>query len=51
MLNGDLYRDDDPELVAERKHCQALLDRFHAVEAEGRHAVLTQLLGGIGEGS
>ncbi|MCS7482590.1 sugar O-acetyltransferase [Umezawaea endophytica] len=51
MLAGDLYRDDDPELVAERKHCQTLLDRFHAVDAEGRHAVLTRLLGGIGEGS
>lgn len=51
MLNGDLYRDNDPELLAERKHCQSLLDRFHTTQDEERHNTLTQLLGSIGEGS
>lgn len=33
MLTGRLYRDNDPELVAERLHCQGLLDRFNATRA------------------
>lgn len=54
MLRGDLYRDNDPELVAERRHCQRLLDRFNvttADEAGQRRSLLVELLGGIGEGS
>ncbi|MBA8928386.1 maltose O-acetyltransferase [Kutzneria viridogrisea] len=54
MLAGELYRDNDPELLAERKHCQRLLDRFNATTAdqdEERSALLAELLGGIGEGS
>ncbi|WP_425301876.1 maltose acetyltransferase domain-containing protein [Nocardia wallacei] len=31
MLRGEPYRDNDPELVAERRACQALLDRFNEV--------------------
>nr|WP_309112392.1 sugar O-acetyltransferase [Saccharothrix sp.] len=54
MLRGDLYRDNDPVLVAERRHCQALLDDFNATrsgEDERRAEILKELLGHIGEGS
>ncbi|WP_372341975.1 sugar O-acetyltransferase [Nocardia sp. CC227C] len=54
MLRGELYRDSDPELVAERRHCQRLLDTFNATgadEDEHRRALLTDLLGEIGAGS
>jgi len=54
MLGGRLYRDNDPELVAERAACQALVETFNATTAGqdgARRRVLTQLLGGIGEGS
>ncbi|MFE4462883.1 maltose acetyltransferase domain-containing protein, partial [Nocardia tengchongensis] len=33
MLAGRLYRDNDPELVAERRRCQQLLDMFNATRA------------------
>lgn len=54
MLAGQLYRDSDPELVAERLRCQVLVDRFNATGAgqqDERAAVLAELLGAIGEGS
>lgn len=54
MLRGELYRDNDPELVAERLRCQGLLDKFNATgagEDQTRRGILTDLLGGIGEGS
>jgi maltose O-acetyltransferase len=54
MMSGELYRDNDPELVTERRVCQALLDRFNATrsgEDAERRAILTELLGAIGEGS
>lgn len=54
MLRGELYQDSDPELVAERRRCQSLLDRFNATgsgEDSRRRAVLSELLGSIGEGS
>ncbi|TCO53666.1 maltose O-acetyltransferase [Actinocrispum wychmicini] len=54
MLSGQLYRDNDPELVAERRRCQALLDRFNATrsdEEDTRQEILSALLGGIGTGS
>ncbi|WP_067686664.1 sugar O-acetyltransferase [Nocardia jejuensis] len=54
MLRGDLYRDDDPELVAERRRCGRLLDTFNATASDQdaqRRAVLEELLGDIGEGS
>jgi maltose O-acetyltransferase len=51
MLSGEPYRDDDPELVAERRHCQQLLDRFNAAPEPERGPILTRLLGGLGEGS
>ncbi|MFI1916439.1 sugar O-acetyltransferase [Nocardia sp. NPDC020380] len=54
MLRGELYRDSDVELVAERRHCQGLLDTFNATAAgedSARRAILEELLGAIGEGS
>ncbi|GAB0107674.1 sugar O-acetyltransferase [Nocardia sp. JMUB6875] len=54
MLAGELYRDNDPELIAERLHCQRLLDRFNATRAGEdavRRGILEELLGEIGEGS
>ncbi|MEV6339233.1 sugar O-acetyltransferase [Nocardia vinacea] len=54
MLRGELYRDSDPELVAERVRAQRLCDEFNRTgpeETERRDAVLRQLLGKLGEGS
>jgi maltose O-acetyltransferase len=51
MLAGELYRDNDPELVAERRHAQALLDRFNTCPEDERQAVLKELFGAIGAGS
>lgn len=54
MLAGELYRDNDAQLVAERKQCQRLLDRFNATSADEdrlREKILGELLGGIGPGS
>lgn len=54
MLRGEWYQDSDPVLVAERRWCQALLDRFNQTAAgaeEERQELLGELLGGIGRGS
>ncbi len=54
MLRGELYQASDPELVAERLHCQDLLDQFNRLslrEDERRGAILTSLLGKLGTGS
>ncbi|MGW0520904.1 sugar O-acetyltransferase [Crossiella sp. NPDC003009] len=54
MLRGELYRDNDPVLLAERRHCQRLVDEFNATrsgEDEQRQRILAELLGGIGTGS
>ncbi|MBF6084327.1 sugar O-acetyltransferase [Nocardia cyriacigeorgica] len=54
MLAGELYRDNDPELVAERRRAQTLCDEFNRTgpaETDRRDAVLRQLLGKLGEGS
>ncbi|QKT13019.1 sugar O-acetyltransferase [Rhodococcus sp. W8901] len=54
MLRGDLYRDNDIDLVESRKSCQRLLDRFNATLADDdavRRDLLDELLGGVGEGS
>ena len=51
MLAGELYRADDPELVAERRRCQLALEEFNATSAaepERRLDLLRSLLGGIG---
>ncbi|AIG78098.1 Nodulation protein L [Amycolatopsis japonica] len=54
MLRGELYRDNDPELVADRRRAQALVDRFNGTGAEEtgeRDTILRELLGKLGEGS
>ncbi|WWW23389.1 sugar O-acetyltransferase [Nocardia vulneris] len=54
MLRGELYRDSDPELVAERRRAQGLCDEFNRTGAEEtaeREALLRELLGALGEGS
>jgi maltose O-acetyltransferase len=54
MLAGDLYRADDPELIAELVRAQALSHRYNAMDPadrEARHALLRELLGAFGEGS
>ncbi|MPY98453.1 MAG: sugar O-acetyltransferase [Actinophytocola sp.] len=54
MLRGEWYQDSDPVLVAERRRCQELLDRFNATTADAtdeRNAILRELLGELGEGS
>lgn len=54
MLGGELYRDSDPELVAERRACQKLLDRFNETKSGDeaqRRDLLENLLGAVGEGS
>ncbi|AOW94029.1 maltose acetyltransferase [Rhodococcus sp. WMMA185] len=54
MLRGDSYQDNDADLVADRKACQRLLDRFNATLAEEddvRRALLDKLLGSLGERS
>jgi maltose O-acetyltransferase len=49
MLAGQLYRPDDPELVAERHRCQSLLAAFNAEpEAERRASMLRGILGSVG---
>ena len=54
MLAGELYRADDPELVAERQRAQRLLAKYNmtsADDAAGRLALLRQLFGAIGDGA
>ncbi len=50
MLRGDWYRADAPDLVAERRRCQAMLERFNAagVAEEERAALPGDLLDAIG---
>ncbi|GLZ28272.1 maltose O-acetyltransferase [Lentzea sp. NBRC 105346] len=51
MLGGQLYRDSDPDLVAERRRAQVLLDRFNTCPEPDRQPVLKELLGQLGDGS
>ncbi|ANZ43311.1 maltose acetyltransferase [Lentzea guizhouensis] len=48
MMTGRLYRDSDPELVAERRRAQELVDAFNATRDD---AAITELFGSIGAGS
>ncbi len=50
MLSGQLYRADDPELVAARTSCQRLLEMFNEGGQRGPQ-LLHRLLGSLGEGS
>ncbi len=52
MLSGELYRADDPELVAARQRCRGLLRHIDAeVDDENRAAMFRELLGSIGPSS
>ncbi|MGC7097851.1 sugar O-acetyltransferase [Amycolatopsis lurida] len=54
MLRGELYRDNDPELVAERHRAQRLCAEFNATEPDStgrRDELLRDLLGKFGDGS
>lgn len=54
MVAGQLYQDSDPDLIAERKRCQRILDQFNRTDADGdaiRLSLLTELLGHLGTGS
>ena len=52
MLAGELYRADDPELVADRRRCDDVLRRFNdAADEDARRRALAELLGGLGEGA
>ncbi|MCP2299357.1 maltose O-acetyltransferase [Nocardia amikacinitolerans] len=54
MLRGELYKDSDPELVADRRRAQSLCDEFNRTapdETARREQVLHELLGKLGEGS
>jgi maltose O-acetyltransferase len=52
MLAGELYRADDPELVADRLRCDELLRRFNCAPDEtARRRALAELVGGLGEGA
>ncbi|AGZ38688.1 putative sugar acetyltransferase [Actinoplanes friuliensis DSM 7358] len=54
MLAGDLYIADDPELARDAARAQALSHRLNTLDPTddaARRAVLTELLGGFGEGS
>lgn len=48
MMTGELYQDSDPELVAERRRAQQLVDEFNATRDA---AVIGKLFGSIGDGS
>jgi maltose O-acetyltransferase len=51
MLAGQLYLASDPELVAERRRCRALLRRFNDSDDEDeRDAILRELCSEVGEG-
>lgn len=54
MLRGDLYRADDPELLADYRRCQQLLHTFNAMcndDEAAQRVVLEELLGEVGEGT
>jgi maltose O-acetyltransferase len=53
MLAGELYRGDDPELVAERDRAERLLVRYNATldaQQDERDRIFGELLGEVGEG-
>ena len=54
MLSGELYDPADPELVAARRACQRLLDRYNSTRADedgARERLLRELLGSLGNES
>ncbi|WP_127784729.1 sugar O-acetyltransferase [Rhodococcus sp. X156] len=52
MLAGELYDPADPQLEAERQHCQLVVAEFNAATDDaGRTAVLHRLFGSVGAGT
>ncbi len=54
MLLGEPYLANDEALLAERKRCRLIVERFNATsfgETETRRAILAELLGELGEGA
>lgn len=54
MLEGEPYLAGEPELLAERRRCRTLIERFNATSFEQtatRRAILDELLGELGEGA
>jgi maltose O-acetyltransferase len=54
MVAGELYRADDPELVAQRARARDLTARYNATrqaEQDERRIILSELLGEVGEGA
>lgn len=53
MLSGQLYRPDDPELVADKGRCARLVHQYNVgvLDADARTALLAQLLGAVGPGT
>ncbi len=54
MLSGELYDAGDAELVARRRECQRLLDRYNSTSADDDRArlqVLGKLLASLGDDS
>lgn len=54
MLAGESYIADDPELIGESRRAQRLTHQINTMDpndGDGRHALLTELLGAFGEGS
>jgi len=53
MLAGELYRGTDPELLAEQRAAQTIVEQLNASPAadpEGRARLLRALLGSVGDG-
>jgi maltose O-acetyltransferase len=53
MLRSELYRADDPELVADHARAQELLERYNRTghnQREERDPLLRELLGAVGDG-
>ena len=54
MLTGELYIADDPQLAADNRRVLTLTRQFNASDPDGaqaRLALLTELLGSLGEGT
>ena len=54
MLRGELYRADDPELVADHRRCRLLVEAFNATsvdQADERRKLLHSLFGVVGNGA
>jgi maltose O-acetyltransferase len=54
MLRGEPYLATDDQLLAERKACRLLVERFNATsfgETAQRRAILIELLGALGDGA